>query len=114
MCWRKRQFGAVCECENTWGAWESDLHIEILWSDDGERCGISKGISTGVLNKKCLQTLLWIEEYAMKDIMTKALQAECHGNPILLSVEGKELDVALDGKIITELFMNKNKNKNSR
>ncbi|CAI2355909.1 unnamed protein product [Caenorhabditis sp. 36 PRJEB53466] len=46
------------------------------------------------------ETLQWIEEFEMTSVLTKSLHSKLQGNPILLSVEGKELDVALDDKII--------------
>uniref|UniRef100_A0A8R1I688 Protein kinase domain-containing protein n=1 Tax=Caenorhabditis japonica TaxID=281687 RepID=A0A8R1I688_CAEJA len=44
------------------------------------------------------ETLQWIEEFEMTSVLTKSLRTKLQGNPILLSVEGKEIDVALDEK----------------
>ncbi|EFP09996.1 hypothetical protein CRE_20862 [Caenorhabditis remanei] len=82
-------------CVDGSGSLEPYVNVKILGVPENRICTLRY---CEVMMEK--DTLLWIEEYAMKDIMTKALQAECHGNPILLSVEGKELDVALDDKII--------------
>uniref|UniRef100_A0A1I7TLI2 PEX-1N domain-containing protein n=1 Tax=Caenorhabditis tropicalis TaxID=1561998 RepID=A0A1I7TLI2_9PELO len=46
------------------------------------------------------ETLMWVEEYDMKSLLIKSLRDQVQGNPILLSVEGKELDVLLDDKVI--------------
>lgn len=40
----------------------------------------------------------------MTSVLTKSLHAKLHGNPILLSVEGKELDITLDGNFVFLTF----------
>lgn len=42
-----------------------------------------------------------MKEFELTNVLTKSLHSELQGNPILLSVEGKELDVAVDGKLIS-------------
>lgn len=46
------------------------------------------------------ETLAWAEEFDMVNLLIKAIQNQLQGNPLILSVTGKELDVLLNGKTI--------------
>ncbi|ULT85065.1 hypothetical protein L3Y34_013630 [Caenorhabditis briggsae] len=46
------------------------------------------------------ETFQWIEEFEMTNLVTQSLHAKVQAKPILLSVEGTELDVSLDDKAI--------------
>ncbi|PIC21596.1 hypothetical protein B9Z55_026375 [Caenorhabditis nigoni] len=79
-------------CVDGSGSLESYVNVKIYGVPENRICTLRY---CDVMMEK--ETFQWIEEFEMTNLVTQSIHAEVQAKPILLSVEGTELDVALDG-----------------